>query len=111
MPPGARAQARHFFCNCCIDKPQDVLKEGDMVKVKITDVDLERHRVSLSIRAVLEDEQAAADDTQPCTYKTGQQKLPCLYLQFAAGGGLLTPGGEVAKRHVPEGRRRHPLVH
>ena len=45
-----------------IDKPQDVLKVGDMVKVKITDVDLERHRVSLSIRAVLEDEQAAADE-------------------------------------------------
>lgn len=44
-----------------IDKPQDVLKVGDTVKVKITDVDLERHRVSLSIRAVLEDEQAAAD--------------------------------------------------
>ena len=44
-----------------IDKPQDVLKVGDMVKVKITDVDLERHRVSLSIRAVLEDEQAEAD--------------------------------------------------
>ncbi len=44
-----------------IDKPQDVLKVGDEVKVKITDVDLERHRVSLSIRAVLEDEQAAAD--------------------------------------------------
>jgi (E)-4-hydroxy-3-methyl-but-2-enyl pyrophosphate reductase len=43
-----------------IDKPQDVLKMGDVVKVKITDVDLERHRVSLSIRAVLEDEQAAA---------------------------------------------------
>lgn len=44
-----------------IDKPQDVLKVGDMVNVKITDVDLERHRVSLSIRAVLEDEQAEAD--------------------------------------------------
>lgn len=43
-----------------IDKPQDVLKVGDVVKVKITDVDLERHRVSLSIRAVLEEEQAAA---------------------------------------------------
>ncbi len=44
-----------------IDRPQDVLKVGDVVKVKITDVDLERHRVSLSIRAVLEEEQAAAD--------------------------------------------------
>lgn len=45
-----------------IEKPQDALAVGDMVKVKVTDVDLERHRVSLSIRAVLEDEQAAADE-------------------------------------------------
>lgn len=45
-----------------IDKPQDVLKVGDTVKVKVTDVDLERHRVSLSIRAVLEDEQDEADE-------------------------------------------------
>ncbi len=44
-----------------IEKPQDELKVGDVVKVKITDVDLERHRVSLSIRAVLEEEQARAD--------------------------------------------------
>jgi len=45
-----------------IEKPQDALAVGDMVKVKVTDVDLERHRVSLSIRAVLKDEQAAADE-------------------------------------------------
>ncbi len=44
-----------------IDKPQDVLRVGEIVRVKLTDVDLERHRVSLSIRAVLEDEQDAAD--------------------------------------------------
>lgn len=40
-----------------IEKPQDVLKIGDVVKVKITDIDFDRHRVSLSIRALL-DEQA-----------------------------------------------------
>ncbi len=44
-----------------IEKPQDVLKVGDVVRVKITEVDLERHRVSLSIRALLEEEQAQAD--------------------------------------------------
>ena len=37
-----------------IDKPGDVLKEGDMVDVKIIDIDTENQKVSLSIRALLE---------------------------------------------------------
>ena len=51
-----------------IEKPQDVLKVGETVKAKITAVDEERKRVSLSIRALIEDsgkesaEEAAADD-------------------------------------------------
>ena len=40
-----------------IDKPGDVLSEGQMVDVKITDIDYENKKVSLSIRAVLEDAQ------------------------------------------------------
>ncbi len=40
-----------------IEKPQDVLKMGDTVKVKITDIDFDRHRVSLSIRALLAEEE------------------------------------------------------
>ena len=39
-----------------INKPEDVLSEGQDVKVKITDVDAENKRISLSIRALLEDE-------------------------------------------------------
>ena len=39
-----------------INKPEDVLAEGQDVKVKITDVDAENKRISLSIRALLEDE-------------------------------------------------------
>ena len=39
-----------------IEKPQDVLKVGDVVKVKITDIDFDKKRVSLSIRALLEDQ-------------------------------------------------------
>ena len=38
-----------------IGKPEDVLSEGQDVKVKITDVDSENKRISLSIRALLED--------------------------------------------------------
>ncbi len=40
-----------------IDKPGDVLSEGQMVDVKITDIDFDRQKVSLSIRALLEDAQ------------------------------------------------------
>ncbi len=42
-----------------IGKPEDVLSEGQEVQVKITDVDAENKRISLSIRALLE---AAAED-------------------------------------------------
>jgi len=37
-----------------IEKPQDVLKVNDVVKAKITDIDFDKKRVSLSIRALLE---------------------------------------------------------
>ena len=42
-----------------IGKPEDVLAEGQDVQVKITDVDAENKRISLSIRALLE---AAAEE-------------------------------------------------
>ena len=44
-----------------IDKPSDVLAEGDKVDVKITDVDMENKKISLSIRALLE---APAEEAQ-----------------------------------------------
>ena len=45
-----------------IDKPEDVLSEGQNVDVKITAIDTERKRISLSIRALLEDNYAPADE-------------------------------------------------
>ena len=45
-----------------IDKPGDVLTEGDMVDVKITDIDMENKKVSLSIRALLEDSAPVEDE-------------------------------------------------
>ena len=43
------------IANRRIDKPQDELKNGQEVTVKITNVDYEAKRISLSIRALLED--------------------------------------------------------
>jgi len=40
-----------------IGKPEDVLSEGQEVQVKITDIDAENKRISLSIRALLETEE------------------------------------------------------
>ena len=47
-----------------IDKPGDVLSEGQMVDVKIIDIDYDNKKVSLSIRALLEggDEPAESED-------------------------------------------------
>lgn len=42
-----------------IEKPQDVLKVNDVVKAKITEIDFEKRRVSLSIRALSEPEETA----------------------------------------------------
>ena len=47
-----------------IEKPQDVLKIGDVVKVKITDIDFDRHRVSLSIRALLDEQAEQSEDSE-----------------------------------------------
>ena len=44
-----------------IGKPEDVLSEGQDVKVKITDVDAENKRISLSIRALLEQPEEDAE--------------------------------------------------
>jgi len=47
-----------------IGKPEDVLAEGQEVQVKITEVDAEHKRISLSIRALLETVPAAEAETE-----------------------------------------------
>ncbi len=55
------------IANKRIGKPEDVLAEGQEVQVKITDVDAENKRISLSIRALLEEteEEAEAEEEAP----------------------------------------------
>lgn len=50
------------IANHRVEKPQDELKIGEEVTVKLTAVDFENKRVSLSIRALLEDEDDATDE-------------------------------------------------
>ncbi|MGM9578091.1 MAG: bifunctional 4-hydroxy-3-methylbut-2-enyl diphosphate reductase/30S ribosomal protein S1 [Evtepia sp.] len=47
-----------------IEKPGDVLEEGQNVDVKITDIDFDRKKVSLSIRALLNDNAAGEDEAE-----------------------------------------------
>ena len=44
-----------------VAKPADVLEIGQVVDAKITDVDMEKQKVNLSIRAILEEAQAALE--------------------------------------------------
>ena len=52
------------IANKRIGKPEDVLAEGQEVQVKITDVDAENKRISLSIRALLETASEEAVDAE-----------------------------------------------
>jgi 4-hydroxy-3-methylbut-2-enyl diphosphate reductase len=47
-----------------IGKPEDVLSEGQTVTVKITDVDAENKRISLSIRALIEPAAEEAEEIE-----------------------------------------------
>ena len=58
-----------------IPNPASVLKIGDKVTVKITAADLERKRLSLSIRALLEDEgkvEEVAEEVTEATEETAE---------------------------------------
>lgn len=49
------------IANKRIEKPQDVLKVGEEVEAKITEIDYDKKRVSLSIRALLPEEEVAEE--------------------------------------------------
>lgn len=48
-----------------IAKPQDVLSVGQEVEVKITDIDFDKHRVSFSMKALIEPEAAEESVEEP----------------------------------------------
>ena len=50
------------LANHKVAKPQDVLEIGQMVDVKITNIDNDTHQISLSIRALLEETEEVAEE-------------------------------------------------
>lgn len=56
-----------------ISKPQDVLKIGEKVTCKITAIDFEKSRVSLSIRALLEPAQAEEEAVEEAAEETAEE--------------------------------------
>ncbi len=68
------------IANKHVAKPQDELTVGQEVDVKITAIDLEKKRVSLSIRALLEpevkEEEPAADAEDEVVYEATEENAP-----------------------------------
>ena len=44
-----------------VEKPSDVLKIGQEIQAKVVDLNVEDRKISLSIKALLEDEEDAGD--------------------------------------------------
>ena len=53
-----------------IGLPSEVLKEGMDVDVRLTDIDFDKHKVSLSIRALMQEPAVPADTTPTVVYDT-----------------------------------------
>jgi len=70
------------IANKHIAKPQDELTVGQEVEAKITAVDFEKKRVSLSIRALLEpevkEEEVAADKEDEVVYEATEENAPAV---------------------------------
>ena len=61
-----------------IEKPEDVLRVGDVVDAKITAIDEEKHKISLSIRALLNEARAVVEENvadEPETEEGGEDAL------------------------------------
>ena len=61
------------IANKRIGKPEDVLAEGQEVQVKITDVDAETKRISLSIRALLQEEEPAEEVAEEAAEEAAEE--------------------------------------
>ncbi len=72
------------IANRRIDKPQDALKVGEEVQVKITAVDTENNRISLSIRALLEEAPAVEEAVEEPVAEEVAEEVPAAEAQETA---------------------------
>ncbi|WP_047152645.1 30S ribosomal protein S1 [Aneurinibacillus tyrosinisolvens] len=87
-----------------VEKPADVLKEGDKVNVKILKVDKDNERISLSIKATLPGpwEQASADFKIGDVVKGTVRRLVSFgaFVEVAPGVEGLVHISQIANRHI-----------
>ena len=71
-----------------IEKPEDVLRVGDVVQAKITAIDEEKHKISLSIRAFLNEAKAAqmAEEADAATEAAEEDAADALVYEVSAEG-------------------------
>ena len=62
-----------------IEKPADVLTEGQIVTVKITDIDTEAKKVSLSIRALIEKPAEAVEEAVEAVEEAVEDAAPAVF--------------------------------
>ncbi|MER2151590.1 MAG: bifunctional 4-hydroxy-3-methylbut-2-enyl diphosphate reductase/30S ribosomal protein S1 [Candidatus Limivicinus sp.] len=71
-----------------IEKPEDVLRVGDVVEAKITAIDEEKHKISLSIRALLNEAKAAqlAEEAKAAAEAVEEDAPDALVYEVSAEG-------------------------
>jgi uncharacterized protein len=74
-----------------VKDPRDVVKTGDLVKVKVMDIDLARHRIALSMR--LDD---SSDQQQSKAPRKQSNEKPAKSSRRQRGGDESKPQGAMA---------------
>ncbi|MFI0741121.1 Tex family protein [Streptomyces sp. NPDC021100] len=92
------AMSRNF-----VKDPRDVVKPGDIVRVKVLEVDIPRKRISLTLR--LDDEASASSRREPRENRRGGTPRPRREAQAPAAGGAMADALRRAGLVRPEGRR------
>ena len=73
------------IANRRIGKPDEVLSVGDTVEAKITAVDTEKQKISLSIRALTEPEKVSKDEQESATEAPAPESDALVYEVSATG--------------------------
>lgn len=82
-----------------IEKPDDVLRVGDVVEAKITAIDEEKHKISLSIRALLNEAKAAQAAAEPEVFEEENDGSDALVYEVSSEGEAV---GDAAAFETPE---------
>ncbi|MBC9724276.1 Tex family protein [Streptomyces sp. TRM68367] len=90
-----------------VKDPRDVVKPGDIVKVKVLDVDIPRKRISLTLRL---DDEAAPKQGQPSGERRQRGGRPPQQRQGRGGGGGSRQAPPPANSAMADALRRAGLV-